>query len=241
MANRGISAASLLFLLVWIVALHVASVLIFSNGYVLKRSFISNASDCRWEEPVQQRRHTDGKKECWMQRKFDRIAVVLIDAMRADFGIYEPHLPPAQTPFYKNKLPVIHELLTSGEGLDAHMFRFVADSPTTTTQRLKGLTTGSLPTFIDAGENFAAQSVVEDNWIKRANENGLVSVMLGDNTLLYLYPGLFDRQFGFYSFDVADLHSVDNGILQNLYSELEKSDWNVLVAHFLGVDHAGHR
>ncbi|XP_062517270.1 GPI ethanolamine phosphate transferase 3-like [Corticium candelabrum] len=176
-----------------------------------------------------------------MQRKFDRIAVVLIDAMRADFGIYEPHLPPAQTPFYKNKLPVIHELLTSGEGLDAHMFRFVADSPTTTTQRLKGLTTGSLPTFIDAGENFAAQSVVEDNWIKRANENGLVSVMLGDNTLLYLYPGLFDRQFGFYSFDVADLHSVDNGILQNLYSELEKSDWNVLVAHFLGVDHAGHR
>ena len=32
------------------------------------------------------------------------------------------------------------------------LFRFIADPPTTTMQRLKGLTTGSLPTFVDAGK-----------------------------------------------------------------------------------------
>lgn len=26
-----------------------------------------------------------------------------------------------------------------------------------------------------------------------------------------------------------------------IYNELKKDDWNILVAHYLGVDHAGHR
>ena len=39
--------------------------------------------------------------------------------------------------------------------------RFVADPPTTTMQRLKGLTTGSLPTFIDMASNFGSHEVVE--------------------------------------------------------------------------------
>ncbi|KAG0411633.1 hypothetical protein HPB47_011237, partial [Ixodes persulcatus] len=38
-----------------------------------------------------------------------------------------------------------------------------------------------------------------------------------------------------------DLHTVDNGILKHLYPELERPEsWDVLVAHFLGVDHCGH-
>ena len=41
----------------------------------------------------------------------------------------------------------------------------MADPPTTTMQRLKALTTGSLPTFIDAGSNFATNEINEDNII----------------------------------------------------------------------------
>ncbi|KAJ1674079.1 mannose-ethanolamine phosphotransferase gpi13, partial [Spiromyces aspiralis] len=40
-----------------------------------------------------------------------------------------------------------------------------ADPPTTTLQRLKGITTGQLPTFIDAGKNFAGTAIEEDNWV----------------------------------------------------------------------------
>jgi phosphatidylinositol glycan class O len=38
-----------------------------------------------------------------------------------------------------------------------------------------------------------------------------------------------------------DLHSVDNGIVDILYDQIRAKDWDVIVAHFLGVDHAGHR
>lgn len=51
----------------------------------------------------------------------------------------------------------------------------------------------------------------------------------------------FARSFMFPSFDVRDLDTVDNGILDNLWLELNRSDTSVTVAHFLGVDHAGHR
>lgn len=39
-----------------------------------------------------------------------------------------------------------------------------------------------------------------------------------------------------------DLNTVDDGILSNLYPQIEKGDeWDVIIAHFLGVDHCGHR
>ncbi|CAN0183081.1 unnamed protein product, partial [Hapterophycus canaliculatus] len=37
-----------------------------------------------------------------------------------------------------------------------------------------------------------------------------------------------------------DLHTVDDGVLAHLSTELARRDWDVLVAHFLGVDHVGH-
>lgn len=37
-----------------------------------------------------------------------------------------------------------------------------------------------------------------------------------------------------------DLHTVDDGILSVLPQELSRADWDVLVVHFLGVDHVGH-
>ena len=41
---------------------------------------------------------------------------------------------------------------------------------------------------------------------------------------------------------VQDLHTVDNGIVANLGPELkgERGEWDILIAHFLGVDHVGH-
>lgn len=38
-----------------------------------------------------------------------------------------------------------------------------------------------------------------------------------------------------------DLDTVDQGVESHLDEELAKGDWDVLLAHFLGVDHCGHR
>lgn len=61
-------------------------------------------------------------------------------------------------------MPIINELMKFHSD-NARFMKFVADPPTTTLQRLKGMTTGSLPTFIDVGSNFATPEINEDNII----------------------------------------------------------------------------
>lgn len=65
--------------------------------------------------------------------------------------------------------------------------------------------------------------------------------MLGDSTWTELFPKRFLREYPFPSFDIFDLETVDRGINKSLPNELTKSDWSLLVAHYLGVDHCGHK
>jgi len=44
-------------------------------------------------------------------------------------------------------------------------------------QRLKGLTTGSLPTFIDAGSNFASSEINEDNFLDQISRYILIILL----------------------------------------------------------------
>jgi GPI ethanolamine phosphate transferase 3 subunit O len=118
---------------------------------------------------------------------------------------------------------------------------FVADPPTTTLQRLKGMTTGSLPTFIDIGSNFASPEINEDNIIDQIHRHNMTAVFMGDSTWLELFPNRFKRQYGYPSFNIQDLDTVDTGIERQFPKELAQRDWDVIVAHFLGVDHCGHK
>ena len=49
------------------------------------------------------------------------------------------------------------------------------------------------------------------------------------------------RSHPYPSFDVWDLDTVDDGVTLHLAVEMGRRDWNVLIAHCLGVDHCGHR
>lgn len=167
-----------------------------------------------------------------------KVIVLVVDALKYEFGLYRAN---ATDPLpYENKLVVLQELLQQNPD-HARLMRFRADPPTTTLQRLKGLTTGSLPTFIDIGSNFASPEINEDNIIDQIVKNDLPVVFLGDSTWTDLYSHRFKRSYSYPSFDIFDLDSVDNEILKHLPKELESKDWQVLVAHFLGVDHCGHK
>ncbi|KAL5182735.1 Protein NRT1/ PTR FAMILY 4.5 [Glycine soja] len=124
--------------------------------------------------------------------------------------------------------------VASTRPLSARIFKAIADPPTTSLQRLKGLTTGGLPTFVDVGNSFSAPAIVEDNFINQK------VVMMGDDTWTQLFPHHFERSYPYPSFNVKDLHMVDNGCIEHLLLSLYEEDWDVLIAHFLGVDHAGH-
>ena len=70
---------------------------------------------------------------------------------------------------------------------------------------------------------------------------------MGDDTWLTVFPTAFHPEMShdFDSFNVEDLHTVDNGVIANLFPLLTNSthaqSWDFLIGHFLGVDHVGHR
>lgn len=63
---------------------------------------------------------------------------------------------------YTNKMVYLNQLLVE-KPLNARLYKFVADPPTTTLQRIQALTTGTLPTFLDVGSNFGTPEINEDN------------------------------------------------------------------------------
>ncbi|KAJ2075835.1 mannose-ethanolamine phosphotransferase gpi13 [Coemansia sp. S155-1] len=277
----------------------------------------------------------------WYPAKFERAIILVVDAMRIDFATWSDELnttfsASSQSPLghrlmpYHNRLPIINTLNTEYPE-KTMLYRFRADPPTTTLQRLKGLTTGQLPTFIDAGSNFAGSAIDEDNWLQALRRpstgpNGKRPrnlVFLGDDTWSSLFPHeLSDTQAmeqnetlwnegsrgwarvrPFPSLNVWDLDTVDDGVFSRLpffllpsessekdmtpqaaadvrskrskWRQLVRqqemlahpdfgvssqsntsnsgmasavvgleqlhNDWDVIIAHGLGVDHCGHR
>ena len=83
--------------------------------------------------------------------------------------------------------------------------------------RLKGLTTGSIPTFIDISSNFASYEIDEDNIIDQMIDRGRKVVFAGDDTWLSLFPNRFTRNYSYPSFDVWDLDTVDRGVEKHLF------------------------
>ena len=97
-----------------------------------------------------------------------------------------------------------------------------------------------MPTFVDAGANFNADEITEDNLISQLSSHDKKVVFAGDDTWDNLYPGKFHRSYFYPSLDVADLDTVDFGVYEKVPLEMKKSDWSLLIGHMLGVDHCGH-
>jgi phosphatidylinositol glycan class O len=201
---------------VWFLSL-AAAVGLFASGFLLTRVECPELSDERNPAP------TSGP---WPRALYRRAVLVVVDALRWDLvnGATFPRL--------------LQRLAANDSRWAA--FPFWSDPPTTTSQRLKGLTTGTLPTFIDVSRNFASANVSEDNWLDQLVRHQRHVTFLGDDTWLKMFPGRFRKEYGFPSFNTRDLHTVDDGVLRHLLPELRNADWDVLIAHFLGVDHVGH-
>ncbi|QQP58366.1 Uncharacterized protein FKW44_003655, partial [Caligus rogercresseyi] len=101
------------------------------------------------------------------------------------------------------------------------------------------ITTGSLPTFIDASSNFGSFEIDEDNFIHQLMRNNKSTVFAGDDTWLTLYPNGFKRSYPYPSFNIRDLDTVDRGV-EKASIRASKRGLDVFIGHFLGVDHAGH-
>ena len=101
-----------------------------------------------------------------------------------------------------------------------------ATSPTITMPRVKAMTTGSIPSFLDVILNFAESDTTsslanQDTWLSQLKDkqDGKL-VMYGDDTWLKLFPDTFARADGTSSFFVSvsgtssDMY-IDAVILRN--------------------------
>jgi len=118
---------------------------------------------------------------------------------------------------FHNPLTALHAIASS-HPRDAILLPFIADPPTPTLPGLKGLTTGTLPTFIGPRSDFDGQVTIENYLISQLKPTGGTAV-LGDNAWITLFPGLFgkDMQYRYESWNMLDLNLVDNGVNKHIF------------------------
>lgn len=257
--NAWAQASIILF---WIIALQAIALYFFTRGFLLSRPVLENYSTCddltslfnnsvlKDAQILPQLTNSQdlllgdfNKQGCWYPKTFDRAVIVVIDALRFDFTVPGPE----SSKNYLNSFPFMYDTSVSSPE-NALLLKFIADPPTTTLQRLKGLTTGSLPTFMDAGSNFAGTEIYEDSWVSQLSHLSNRSIAFtGDDTWDALFSHLFNPNMTipYESLNVMDLDTVDNGVIENIFPFIQspylKSQWKVAIGHMLGVDHAGHR
>ncbi|SPN98339.1 related to LAS21 transferase, adding a side chain to the GPI core structure [Cephalotrichum gorgonifer] len=200
------------------------AILIFAGGFFPYKPFIPGLAEY---EPL------DPEFGEVPEAPFDRLIFMVVDALRSDFVYSE-----------NSGFQFTQELIRDGAAIP---FTAFARSPTVTMPRLKSITTGSIPSFLDAILNIdegetTSSLAAQDTWLAqiKAKDNGKL-LMYGDDTWLKLFPDIFDRHDGTSSFFVADFTEVDHNVTRNIAGELENQDWNTMILHYLGLDHIGHK
>jgi len=156
-------------LLLYLTFLHLAGIYLFTRGFLLTRLSLPSVTTC-----------PDSK--CTLPPTHKRALLLIIDALRFDF--LSPDPPEPASPYHHNVLTLPRDL-TAERPQHSFLFDTHADPPTTTLQRIKGLVTGSLPTFVDMGHNFGGASIAEDSIVKQltlANKSVRFGFALHDGT-----------------------------------------------------------
>lgn len=159
---------------------------------------------------------------------FSKVVIVLIDALRDDFVFGSKGV---------KYMPYTTYLVEKGA---SHSFVAEAKPPTVTMPRIKALMTGSLPGFVDVIRNLNSPVLLEDNVLRQAKAAGKRIIFYGDETWVKLFPKHFVEYDGTTSFFVSDYIEVDKNVTRHLDKVLKRGDWDVLILHYLGLDHIGH-
>ncbi|OPJ61963.1 GPI ethanolamine phosphate transferase 2 [Patagioenas fasciata monilis] len=159
---------------------------------------------------------------------FKKVVIVLIDALRDDFVFGSKG---------KQFMPYTAQAVEKGTS-----YSFIAEAkpPTVTMPRIKALMTGSIPGFIDVIMNLNSPALLDDNLIWQAKTSGKRIIFYGDDTWVKLFPKYFVEYDGTTSFFVSDFTEVDNNVTRHLDRVLKREDWDLLILHYLGLDHIGH-
>ncbi|KAL9241384.1 hypothetical protein vseg_015502 [Gypsophila vaccaria] len=166
---------------------------------------------------------------------YRRLIFMVVDGLPAEFVLGKEGKPPSET--FARAMPYTQSLLANKMAIGYHA---KAAPPTVTMPRLKAMVSGAVGGFLDVAFNFNTQAFLDDNLLCQLFTIGWNMTMFGDETWLKLFPQLFIRRDGVSSFFVKDTIQVDLNVSRHLPDELYKDDWNLMILHYLGLDHVGH-
>ncbi|KAL8781691.1 MAG: hypothetical protein Q9194_000194 [Teloschistes cf. exilis] len=199
-----------------------SALLVFAWGFFPYKAFLPGSAS-----------YTRDQLELAQNAPFDKVIFMVVDALRSDF-VFSP----------QSGFQFTQELVRSGFAIP---FTAHAAAPTITMPRIKAITTGSIPSFLDVILNFAESDKASnleghDTWLAqlKAKRDGHL-VLLGDDTWLKLFPQTFAFADGTSSFFVSDYTEVDYNVTRNIPALLERDEWDGMVLHYLGLDHIGHK
>lgn len=151
---------------------------------------------------------------------------MIIDALRYDFVADG-----------SGRMTYLDNLIARNESC---LIKLRVHAPTVTMPRIKAMTSGTVPNFIDLVLNFGASEITVDNLIWQMQSYGKI-VFYGDNTWTKLFPHSFTRHGeNVDSLFVNDFYKGDQNVTNRLNAELVHPDWKMLILHYLGLDHIGH-
>ena len=178
------------------IGLILIGLILFCKGFLLVRKVLDNKNSSKID----------------IKTPFNKAIIVVVDGLRTDMAIPDS----SSSLNWRNKLNVLYKLFKEDKGL---FFRFKADPPTATSQRLSGLTAGNLPSFIEVSDNFSEKSSPQDNWVYQLLKAKRKVNFFGDDTWLHLYPYLKESTGevkGYHSFFLFDLDTVDDAINEHM-------------------------
>lgn len=214
------------------------AVFIFAIGYFPSKTLLKGhavpytSNDGDSGQQVQDSKHGGSVPQ------FNKLVFVVIDALRSDFLYHQ------EVSHFHN----LHKLINNGNAIG---FTAYSNPPTVTLPRLKGITTGSTPIFLDAILNVAeddSSSNLQDQdsiiWQFYHSKNMNKIKFYGDDTWLKLFGEntYFQDHDGTNSFFVSDFVEVDHNVTRHIpHNMAHKEEWDVLILHYLGLDHIGHK
>uniref|UniRef100_A0A7E4W506 GPI ethanolamine phosphate transferase 2 n=1 Tax=Panagrellus redivivus TaxID=6233 RepID=A0A7E4W506_PANRE len=169
-----------------------------------------------------------------------KFVFVVIDGWRSDF-LFDEHMRPESA-----AMPFLTETLKS-QTIPATALLCHVQHPTVTMPRLKAILSGIVPSYLDVVTNLASTRLAEDNWLSQAAKQEKRTIFFGDDTWMKLFPAeskvLLPESEGTVSFFVTDYTEVDDNVTRHLPRWTSTSrdwDWDIMVLHYLGLDHIGH-
>ena len=174
----------------------------------------------------------------WFQPQTDKVIFIVIDALRFDFFInqgQDPELPEDWKHHqFRKFMGALWKNPSNSVIIKAHV-----DAPTLTTARVPSMMTGNFPRKASNFHHNTIFPIAEDNILYQMKKAGRKIYYGGDPIWPVYFPNEFEDSISERDYDIKTV-DVDNEVYDFIWDVFKNKQYDLLIGHFLGLDHMAH-